>query len=301
MADSSTLFTRRLAQSESGLWLQLEEAPSALVPISAVKEEMNRFASLPGALLYLSSLEGNSVGGTAAYRDSIARTLSLVAVRMKPSRREGLLFPMMKSSLPLFRSAAIIKAETLVRLSTGRTSIPFPLGYELPEWVSPSLEAAGFQRGEVLSHCSVEKVSRKQSTVHQLDWDRDTNTAGAYALLEKVGKESGLDCSQVRLAVSMASGAGSLKTISREGHTLGMVGFKAFSRYGVVTVCVYDPDSIDMAQFGGAILHLCAEAKVKVLHFLLVGQGQRDLVDSLSDLSGSSLKREDLQLMRKVL
>lgn len=300
MVNSSTLYTRRLSQSESGLWLQLEEPHSTIVSSNEVRDCMNAFASLPGALLFLSSLKGNPVGGTAAYRDSARRSLGLVSVKIGSSHKNELLSPMIKSSLPFFRSASIVQADALVSISGDGSRVPFPLIYELPNWVMPTLEGAGFQRSGLLSGYVVEKLPRG-SPRRSIQWDSEPCLGGVDTLLKNVGTKSGLYCTQSRLAIDMAFASGYLKTISREGETLALAGFRPSARLGLVTVCLYDPKSVDVAELAASILNLCAHSKVKGLHFLLVGEGQKDLIDSLSDMSRSSLKPEDSQLMRKGL
>jgi hypothetical protein len=295
------MFTRRLTQSETALWLRLDEPCPVLVPSIAVKKAMHLFAGLSDTLLYLSSVEDNAVGGTAAYRDSVTSTLSLVAVRMRPDSRKALLSPMIKSSLPFFRSTSIVGAEALVSQSRDGPRFPFPLTYELPKWVTPTLEAAGFQRAELLSHCSIEKLSYKQAAVHKFEWDAEPHLVGANELLRKEGKALGLDCSQVRLAVCMANGAGSLRTVSKSERTSVLVGFNAFGKHGLLTVFAYDPDLVEVNELEAAILSLCNEAKVRTLHLLLVGQGQKGFVGSLAEICRSSVETEDTQLMRKGL
>jgi hypothetical protein len=208
---------------------------------------------------------------------------------------------MVKSSLPFFRSKTMVQAEALVSRTGGRTGVPFPLAYGLPDWVRPVLDAAGFQKADLLTHCSVVKFSYKQASARELEWDRKSRVEGTDELLRNTGAGSGLECSQVRLAVSMANAGGYLKTISRGGQTMGLVGYKALGKHGFVTVSAYDSKSIDVAEFGAAILRLCADDKVKAVHFVLVGQGQSDLVNSVGSLCRSPLKKEELQLMRKVL
>lgn len=301
MAKPSTLYTRRLSRTESGLWLNLDESRSSLVQKDALRGYMDAFVSLSGALLYLSSVESNPIGGTAAYRDSVACTLCLVSVRMKPSFRKELLSLMIKSSLPFFRSASIVQVEALVNHSRNRNGIPFPLAYDLPAWVMPILEANGFQKAEQLCHYSAENISGRKAAIHGRQWDSHPDLARADALFRKAGTESGLSCSQAHLAVSVAAGLRSLKTLSVKGRALALTGFMPYGKRALVTVCLHDSEKLDVTQFAAGLLNLCVESRVKSLDLLLVGQGQRELVGSLAEICSSPFKRELLQMMRKVL
>jgi len=301
MTNSSTLYNRRLTRTEAGLWFRFEKTRSSKIPDSIVEDFVSAFVGLPNTLLYMASVDGNTVGATAAYLDSAHCALGLISVKTEPSYRDALLTLIVKSSMPFFRSSSITQVDALVSQTSNQNPIPFPVASNLPNWTITALERAGFQAADTLLLCSIRLAKRTAALTVPYHWDEQPDAAGAAKLLRAEGKRNGLDCSQASLALDLAVACHCLKTASRGGRVVAALGFKSYGKEALVTITLSDPENVDITEVGAAITGLATESGAQRLHFSLLGSQQQNLVESMESLCRSPNKPEVMQLMRKVL
>ncbi len=126
----SMIYNSRLFPREFSKWFEMCSR-AGLDTSDEIRECVESFGELADAMLYLITLDGEAVGGTAVYRDRRRLGLALVSAVMGEEHRERLLRSMIKSSLPFFRTSSIRNVDALVA-TDNQERLPFPYGFVLP-------------------------------------------------------------------------------------------------------------------------------------------------------------------------
>ncbi len=291
----STLFTRRMPKNEFGTWLNLAGR--------AMPEQIDyakSFIALPDSIYFLASIGGELVGRTAIYRDRTRYAVALVDVYLHPDYRDGADTQLLRSSLPLFRTVVIREVDVLVNSSDSEGDLPFPIVSEIACEFKGTLEALGFQEETRALRCSVE-VRRNPSIPCVVSWDEIPDQRGAQDLYWKQTEPSGLDCSQVTLALEVAGKRGFLKTWTPGDATSLAMGIESLRGRALVWPLLADPDEMDVEAIANEIVAQTAPLKPTSIQLPLVGLGQLDIVRNLTKLVDGDLVKRELILMRKKL
>ncbi|MFO7835820.1 MAG: hypothetical protein R6V83_04125 [Candidatus Thorarchaeota archaeon] len=144
-----TVLCRRLGQAEVADWLSL---PHDNPKVAGDDARLTWFLRLPKSISYVSSIADQRVGGTIVYHNNLLHDLALVSVRLDREFRGHLLFQLIKSSLPWFRSQSIESVTALVNPEASEHILPFPLRSGIPSWVNNSLKQLGFKTASGINH-----------------------------------------------------------------------------------------------------------------------------------------------------
>ncbi len=301
MTESSTMYNRRLTKSELGAWLRMEQTALSIPRGTWTDDYARSFFELPSTLLYLATINGEEIGGTAVYHDLVHSVFSLVSAIIHPRLKERILSQMVRSSLPFFRSAAIRQIEVLVGTAAKQSTIRFPLTYALEQGLTAQLENMGFAKVGTAWQCSVrlQKHSSAKSAVGP--WDADPNADGARRLLLEQSERGGLTCPQIWLALDLAVSRGSLKTVTIKGRTQLACGFEAHGDDVFISFLSLDSEMMNMEAAASRLRDLSARGRIKTIHLPLVGKAELGCVKALGNLTASSSECDSMNLMVKVL
>jgi len=301
MTESSTMYNRRLTKSELGAWLRMEQTALSIHRGTWTDDYTRSFFELPSTLLYLATINGEGIGGTAVYHDAVHSVFSLVSAIIRPQLKEKVLSQMVRSSLPFFRSATIRQVEVLVSTAAKQAPIRFPLAYTLEQGLNAKLEIMGFAKVGTAWQCSVRLSKRSSAKSTVGPWDANPNVDGARRLLLEQTEGGGLTCPQIWLALDLAVSRGTLKTVTIKGRTQLACGFEAHGDDAFISFLSLDSEMMNMVAAASRLLDLAARAMIKTIHLPLVGKAELGCVEALGNLTGSYSECDSMNLMVKVL
>lgn len=291
----STLFTRRMPKDELGTWLKLAGR--------AMPEQIDyakSFIALPDSIYFLASIGGELVGGTAIYRDRTRLAVALVDAYLHRDHRDGAELQLLKSSLPFFRTVVIREADVLVNSDDSEEYLPFPTTSEIASSYRGTLEALEFREITRALRCSIE-VRVDHNIPSALSWDKIPNRTGARDLYWKQNEPSRLDCSQITLALDVASERESLRTWTANDATSLVMGIERFQDRALVWPMLADVDVMDVSSIAREIAAQAVPLNPVSIELPLVGLGHLDIVRELAKLVDGKLETRETTLMRKKL
>jgi hypothetical protein len=265
------------------------------------REYFEAFTGLSESMLFVSFVGDLPIGVTAIYRDRNRMGMGLVGARILPDYREKATTHIIKSSLPFFRSAAIHSVDVLVNSSDRGTEIPFALNQEIQGWALTSLKEIGFEKHAQMYQHSLGPTSYDKRIKPSITWDPSPNSEGLFNLIWDTRDSTGVNCSQLWLAVDIAKSRGSLSTSSVNGK-VGLA--MSFETYGKGSVCGFlfsDGEIYEPSIVADEIVQSVVTSEIKSLEFHLMGEGQSDIIAALSDLCDAKVSSRELSLLRKTL
>lgn len=289
------IFNRRLGKNELDLLFDIFQSKE----IHSV--QATKFFQLENSIAFVSSIEDEIIGGTAIYRDRTRLGMVLAAIAIKEEHRDLEAHTIIKSSLPFFRTVAIRDVDAIIATNQERGKLKFPLSFHLPSWIKQVLDRNGFVIEQKLYSCRLEFETDKTRKYRKIAVDSIANTKGTKSLIWDTGKSSGLTNSIVWMSLDFATHSKILRTISegdaaklaysliRDDETL-TIGFIAATE-----------DFLSNNGAATALLSGIIEEQVGEICFPLIGRRQLELIESIAEEIGGSLKSESITLMRRRL
>ena len=290
------MFNRRLSKSELDIWIEMVENQTDFG--SLTRELASRFLGLEDTLSFVSSVEDEVVGGTVIYRDRTRLGMVLASVSVKNRFRETGAFSIIKSSLPFFRTVAIRDVDALVPDGPPERRLGWPGTLELDYWTRDVLERIGFEKQNELYNYTISINVEKAIDERDKIWDSQPNLDGAKNLIWDSSKIIGMTNSFIWTAFDFAVNQGTLRTITQNDSTKLVAGIYNLDTTAIISLLISDDD---IAMTSKQIVRMIQESVVDKVVFPLVGKGQSDLIEAVSDELGGSLKRRSMTLLRRHL
>jgi hypothetical protein len=284
-----------MQRHELDTWLNLTDRA-----LPEQKDYAESFIALPDSIHFLASIGGEIVGTSAIYRDRTRYAVGLVDAYLHPDHRDGAERQLLKSSLPFFRTVVIREVDVLVSSDDSEEYLPFPMTTEIASSYRSTLEALGFHEITKALRCSIE-VRVDHNIPSAPSWDKIPNRAGARNLYWKQNELSRLDCSQITLALDLASKRGSLRTWTANDATSLVMGIERFQDRALVWPILADVDVMDVSSIAREIAAQAVPLNPVSIELPLVGLGHLDIVRELAKLVDSKLETRETTLMRKKL
>ncbi|UCE11159.1 MAG: hypothetical protein JSW61_04260 [Candidatus Thorarchaeota archaeon] len=302
MSDS-TLYSRRLADSEADVWLAMVSDMTEVLSRPEIdRGHMERFLGMEDTICYVSTISGDPVGGTAVFVDRTRRALAFVDVVLKTYLRDRLLYTLLKSSLPFFRTVLIREVDVLLSVSESENRVPFPLAYSFEEWTKPGLDRLEFKEIESVLCYSFDLGHSQESTRDALDWGEEHDSSEIASLYWKVKDESHIDFSHVWLAQSYAASAGNVMTASlTTGELIVATSLEKLGASCVVGPLMIDKEEVEPSALAGDIVGKAIHRDCSTLEIPLVGKGQVEYVEAIASHCHKEPVVKKLKLLRKHL
>ncbi|NWF95272.1 MAG: hypothetical protein HXY34_03935 [Candidatus Thorarchaeota archaeon] len=291
-----SIYNRRLRPEEHELWTVLPRNVAGVDDGSYLRD----LSAHPGAILYLSTLEEQVVGGTALFRDEAAKRVGILAIRLRPDSADKVARHILKSSLPYFPSQHIRSVDVVV--SERPDMVDFPPGLSVPSWLKDSLLGLDFSVCSQLYRHRFSTRSLDPSEVSSYDVVRVTPSAqDARLLLLQERTRLGLDFTQSLAALELGCLRNQLSAVSKGGQLSGLC---CTDQVGDTTMCTLavvrsDPEAIEL--LARLLTGQSLASRSTAIELLQCGSGQDSLIDSLSQKCGRPVETTRLLLMKKTL
>jgi hypothetical protein len=291
------MFNRRLSKSELDIWIDLLEQQTEFGHIN--KDLAMKFLTHDDTICFISSVQNEPIGGTVIHRDRTRLGMILASVAVKDEYREQGAYSVIKSSLPFFKTVALRDVEALIPDEPSDRKIGFPGSLELDYWTKEVLERIGFEiKGTLYSYTMrIEDVKNTRLTDNQ--WDTQPELDKAKNLIWDTSKILGLTNSHIWTAFDFAMSQGLLRTITEENSTKLVTSIIELGASAIISLVVSEEMFTEPAS--ELIAELIRESSATSIFFPLVGKGQTNLIETISDKLGGSLKRRSMTLLRKPL
>jgi hypothetical protein len=296
--NTPVMFNRRLRKQEIDEWLNLHRNST-----STGYMEQNlaySFLQLPETIAFVSSINDEIIGGTSIYRDRTRLGMVLCSVAIQERYREICTYHVIKTSLPFMKTVAIRDVDAVITRSANERGIGFPASFELDSWMDGILKKIGFVPvGNILNY-TLENVDDLNSKSNGIQWDHEPNLEGAKQLIRAQSKAAGLTTSLIWTTLDFAYNRGTLRTFSVNGSTRFAVSIDRLSNITLVGLLIIDPEY----STNSAVNHIADElgrGKQLSIHFPLIGEGQKNLMEILAEKLGASINKRSLTLLRKYL
>ncbi len=290
------MFNRRLSKSELDIWIEMIENQTDFGNLT--KELASRFLSLEDTISFVSSVEEEVIGGTVIYRDRTRLGMILASVSVKNKFRETGAYSIIKSSLPFFRTVAIRDVDALVPNSPPEKRLGFPGTLELDHWTGNVLERIGFEKQNELYNYTISIDPEKPEGEEDPIWDPQPNLEAAKSLIWDTSKVIGMTNSFIWTAFDFAASQGNLRTITLNDSAKLVTSIYHLDNTAIISLAISDDDVTLAAK---QIARMLRETEANKVVLPLVGKGQSDLMEALTDELGGSLKSRSLTLMRRHL
>jgi len=293
------MFNRRLSKSELDIWLDLLDGKTDYGYMT--RELASRFLSHQDTICFVSSIEDEIIGGAVIFRDRTRLGMVLASVVVNNEFRELGAYSVIKASLPFFKTVAIRDVEALIPDTPSEKRIGFPSSLELDTWTKDVLERIGFENKDTLYSYAL--TIQEEKGIHQngSTWDSDSDLDKIKNLIWDSSKATGLTNSHIWTALEFARNQSTLRTASIGDSLMLASSFNVSDTSAIIGFIVSSEDFIEEGAASRLISQTVRESKVNSVHFPLVGKGQTDLVETIAEELGGSLKRGSMTLMRKPL
>lgn len=293
-----TVLNRRIASSESELWMELATRSEGWRPQEKDKDLVKDFLALGNGICFVTSIDENLIGGTAVYVDKNRLGMALVDVIMAEDFREQSLYALIKSSLPFFRSVSIRDIDAITPVT--KNPYPrFPLGIEIPLWTRPALEQIGFKQKMNLLKAVVHRFP-EETVKQELKWSQVDDLASIKEFVWDINSLQDLDCSQLWYDLHLASKTNALYTASQGGSMNAIMSFRKRNEEAYVGSFLHN-DTISSKTMAQSIVSMSIDSGAVEAFLPLVGVPQRPVLEAMAAEFGCSLDIGDTILMRKLL
>ena len=293
------IYNRRLGKNELDILLDLLD--NYKIAKTTNRSQAKIFFQMEDAIAFISTIENEPIGGTVVYRDRTRLGMVLAAIAIKDEYRDLVTYPVIKSSLPFFRTVAIRDVDVIVSANSHSLNLSFPHSFYLPSWTQPILERAGFERECDLFTYLLEFSNHDIQTPRENLLDADVNMEGARSLIWDEGKDAGLTNSIVWMSLDYAMHAKSLHTVTNENKTdlvFSSYNYDDVATIGfIVTTQEFTRNNAAAEVLSSTILN----TKAAKIRFPLIGKGQEELLKSIANQVGGFLKKQSITLMRRRL
>jgi hypothetical protein len=278
MPERDMIFNKRIGLSDVETWLEIPEC-FADRRNQMDHQSFRRFLNLTDdILLYMTVLDRQPIGGTILFRDRDRLGLALLGVRMREEYIQSLLLSTIKASLPFFRTASIRDVDAIVSSETN-PQMPFPRNLFLNPALGSALDEIGFEKVEDVLSIRFENIGfadvQMQDTVK-----REMSEDIRSFVWKSVGRTM-VDCSHTWLSLLRASSDGELHAILGANGVVAVLGLEEYAKGLIVPVIGYEPESIAPLTLASAIAYEVDRRKTQWLEIRLIGEENREVVDSL--------------------
>ncbi|MHA1216663.1 MAG: hypothetical protein ACTSPE_12900 [Candidatus Thorarchaeota archaeon] len=291
----SMIYNSRLFPPEFGKWLEMC-SHAGLDTSDEIRECVESFGELADAMLYLTTLDGEAVGGTAVYRDRRRLGLALVSVVMSEEHRERLLRSMIKSSLPFFRTSSIRDVDALVA-ADDQLRLPFPYDFVLPPWTREPLTSLGFVSTNRMLYSEFPGVFYTEGDI-SLQQVRDPEEVRAFLWAQR--NTTSVDASHIWLALDLAVSRAGAFSVQVERTPKMVICGDSISDTLVVRVLAWDREAIDVSEVAAAVVTLAQRDHYETVR-VEVGPHGREVLDVLAALTDSADGPYQVEILRKTL
>ena len=294
--DRPVMFNGRLNKDELDTWLDLLDQTSE----SGFKDRQlaKVFLMLQESITFVSSLESRIIGGTSIYRDRTRLAMVLASVAVKREFRESATYQIIKSSMPFFKTVAIRDVDALVSQDYDKNTLGFPLSFEMDPWTSDIIKRIGFSEVGTLYHYTLEIEHEMKKNA--INWTGSTNTEEVRELIWDQSRPMGLTNSLVWLARDFALNRKCLSSAYVDEQIVAIGGFWNVEEALCVSPFVSDPEKIGWDMLAESLFVEAMARGVKQIELPLIGEGQKNLIETLERMCSVSSCRK-LSLLRKPL
>ena len=293
------MFNRRLSKKELDIWLDLLESNTDFGYMN--RELATSFLTHEDAMSFVSSVKEEIIGGATIYRDRTRLGIVLASVVVKEEFREMGAYSIIKSSLPFFKTVAIRDVEALIPDDSSEGRMGFPGSLELDPWTKDVLERIGFEEKDTLYSYTMTIEEKKRTEQIDTLWDAQPDLGKAKNLIWDSSKDTGLTNSLIWTALDFAANQGTLRTVTSEESMKLVSSLSVSGTKAIISLAVSGSDLIEEEVASKLIAQIVRESQKDSILFPLVGKGQTDLIETVADDVGGSLKRRSMTLMCKNL
>lgn len=294
---NKTIFSRRLGNDEIDIWMDLLKGRTHT---SQSEDLAISFSSLENGLFYISSLDEMPFGGSAVYIDRYGLGIALVDIIVKPQFINESSYPVIKSSMPYFRSLSIKNVDVIVNPSEEVPDVPFPLAFGVNPNLLATLKKIGFEDVHELYHVKIRNVSKVPGIKNGFISDTSPDIDCSLELYWSLYKQAGVDCSHFWFTFDLLMQRKHLYTITNKDRIIAIFGCEHLGKQLLVTPFLIDPESITPSQMASCLFSL-ADDKISQIDFPLVGNGQLSYIREFAERISGEISTRELQLMRKTL
>ncbi len=289
------IFNRRVGVNELDMLLDLFES------IEIDRMQSAKFLRLENSIAFISSVQDEIIGGIIVYRDRLRLGMALAATAIKKEYRQLSSYTIIKSSLPFFRTVAIRDVDAIVSDIPDIDALRFPYSFHLPKWTKQFLEKNGFSEECKIYSCKLEFEPENLRKDTEFNIDPVANLEGAKSLIWDTGKTTGLTNSIIWMSLDFASQLQILRTVSENDST--QLAYSLITNGNKTNVgFIVSSDEFLLTKRTSAILASdIVKTQMRDVRFPLVGAGQVELLKTIAEEVGGSLKSSSITLMRRRL
>jgi len=258
------------------------------------------FVRLPKAISYVSSIGERRVGGTIIYHNDDLRDLALVSVRLDPEFRRSLLYQLIKSSLPWFRSQSIESVTALVNPEGNEHILPFPLRSGIASWASESLKDLDFEKASILNQYVFSDMDMVECPkTGEYDITTDRTHAGKFS--PPSSEKRHLVHTHFVPMISLSPDVATFHVISSDSQVVAegqVLRIEGRIILGPIEWCKGKIDSDLLAQ---EVLAYVSEKEHENLELAMITPKQEGFIQSIKTLVDAEPERNEYTIFRKEL
>lgn len=292
-----TVLCRRLGQREVTDWLSL---PHDGPEVPGDKARLTWFLRLPKSICYISSIGERRIGGTIVYHNESLRDLALISVRLHPEFRRSLLFQLIKSSLPWFRSQSIETVTTLVNPEEGRQMLPFPLRSGIPSWANSSLRELGFKPESQLNHYIFSNLQMKTKPKTK-DYEIITNRKHAEAFKPSSKGKRQLVHTHFVPMISLSPDVATFRAVSSDSETVALWQILRIEGRFILGPIEWNKDKVRIDGLVRSLLGYLSQREIGNLELAMIAPEQDAFVEEMKHILGIQPEANEYTILRKIL
>ncbi|MBS3795366.1 MAG: hypothetical protein KGY80_10735 [Candidatus Thorarchaeota archaeon] len=292
-----TVLCRRLGKGEVTDWLSL---PRDSPKVPGDDARLTWFVSLPKSISYVSSIGERRIGGTIIYHNDNLRDLALVSVRLDPEFRRSLLYQLIKSSLPWFRSQSIESVTALVNPEANEQILPFPLRSGIPSWADESLKDLGFEKASILNQYVFSDMDMMECPKTG-EYDITTDRAHAGKFSPPSSEKRHLVYTHFVPMISLSPDVATFHVISSDSQVVAegqVLRIEGRIILGPIEWCKGKIDTDLLAQ---EVLAYVSEKEHENLELAMITPKQEGFIQSIKTLVDTEPERNEYTIFRKEL
>lgn len=293
------VFNRRIGKNEIAPLLDIIDDTEDCGVIH--RRQASVFLQLKEAIGFISSVDNDTMGGTIVYRDRTRLGMAIAAIGIKREYQDSGIYTIIKSSLPFFRTVAIRDVDVIVAERPLSDNLGFPFSFCLPTWTLPVLERIGFAEEKKLFSCTFKIDPETLLDFREIQWDNEINSEGAKSLIWDEGRRLGLMNSLTWMSLDFSIHSKTLHTLTDGASTKIIASISNLEKTKIISLFATREQFERSNGAAGILTSIIKTMRASNVRFPMVGEGQIEMLKSVTDQIGGILKIESLMHMRRRL
>ncbi|MBD3158042.1 MAG: hypothetical protein GF309_04575 [Candidatus Lokiarchaeota archaeon] len=292
-----TVLCRRLGRGEVTDWLSL---PRDEPKVPGDDARLTWFVRLPKSICYVSSIGERRIGGSIIYHNDVLHDLALVSVRLDPEFRKSLLYQLIKSSLPWFRSQSIESVTALVNPEKNEHILPFPLRSGIPSWANESLKDIGFEKASTLNHFvfpDIEMKDHLKTEEYKITTDR--THGGTFSPPSTENRH--LVHTHIVPMISLSPDVATFHVISSDSQVVATGQVLRIEGRIILGPIEWQEDEINVEILAQEVLAYVSQKELENLELAMITPDQRAFIQSIEGQVNTQPERNEYTIFRKEL